>query len=496
MISEIAAWAPPGIPEIAPGDDLATAIGDALDADAAEHPEHALRSGDILVVTSKIVSKAEGRLVAAADREDAITSESVRTVATRANAGGLTRIVENRLGVVGAAAGVDASNTPDGHVLLLPEDPDASAAALLAALSRRFGVGLGVIVSDTLGRTWRLGQTDVAIGAAGVRVVDDLRGQTDAMGKPLAVTQPAVGDELAALGDLVKGKASGCPVAVVRGMARLVVAEPEPFTTGRSLTRTGPSDMFRLGTDEALAEGYRRGLRAGLALATASDGDASGRAARWSVVIPFKGGVDAKSRLEHASVDRAALALAFLRDTVRAAAASERVDRVVVVSGHDGSVRRALGEASGAVVDVVPDPGGGLNAAVAAGLVHAQNVAAEAFAAVLVGDLPALTAADLEAALDAAVRAARGGHPFAFVADRDGTGTTAVTVAPGATASTRFGANSRALHAAAGFVELAVPTDSTVRLDVDDPAGLDAARGLLGEASRRVVDAGPRHGRR
>jgi len=115
---------------------------------------------------------------------------------------------------------------------------------------------------------------------------------------------------------------------------------------------------------------------------------------------------------------------------------------------------------------------------------------------VLVGDLPALTAADLEAALDAAVRAARGGHPFAFVADRDGTGTTAVTVAPGATASTRFGANSRALHAAAGFVELAVPTDSTVRLDVDDPAGLDAARGLLGEASRRVVDAGPRHGRR
>jgi len=138
---------------------------------------------------------------------------------------------------------------------LLPLDPDASARALCTALRARFGVRLGVIVSDTLGRAWRIGQTDVAIGAAGVLVIDDLRGSTDGFGRPLAVTVPVVADELAALGDLVKGKASGRPVAVVRGMARFVTDEVE--TPGaRILPRTGPTDMFRLGTDEAYAAGY------------------------------------------------------------------------------------------------------------------------------------------------------------------------------------------------------------------------------------------------
>ncbi|HEY0248212.1 MAG TPA: coenzyme F420-0:L-glutamate ligase [Gryllotalpicola sp.] len=245
----VSAWALGGIPEVRPGDALTELIGAALAAD-----ENGCRDGDILIVTSKIVSKAEGRVIAAADREDAITAETVRVVATRAYDGGVTRIVENRLGVVGAAAGVDASNTPEGTVLLLPVDPDASARALCAALRERFGVRLGVIVSDTLGRAWRIGQTDIAIGAAGVRVVDDLRGSTDAQGRELAVTVPVVADELAALGDLVKGKASGRPVAVVRGMGRLVTDEVE--TDGaRTLPRTGPSDMFRLGTDEA----YRLG---------------------------------------------------------------------------------------------------------------------------------------------------------------------------------------------------------------------------------------------
>lgn len=256
-------WALDGIPEIAAGDDLARLIGDALAADA-----DGCRDGDILVVTSKVVSKAEGRFVTAEDREDAITAETVRVVATR----GATRIVENRLGVVGAAAGVDASNTPEGTVLLLPIDPDASARALCAALRDRFGVRVGVIVSDTLGRAWRVGQTDVAIGAAGVMVVDDLRGATDTQGRPLAVTVPVVADELAGAADLVKGKAAGTPVAVVRGMGRLVTDAVD--TPGaRTLPRTGPQDMFRLGTDEAIAEGHAVGYAEGFAAGRAAASD-------------------------------------------------------------------------------------------------------------------------------------------------------------------------------------------------------------------------------
>lgn len=245
----IAVWALAGIGEITTGDDLAAIIGDALAGD--------IETGDILAVTSKIVSKSEGRFVVATDRDAAITAETVRVVATR----GVTRIVENRLGMVAAAAGVDASNTPEGTVLLLPIDPDASAAALRAALEARFGVHIGVIVTDTLGRAWREGQTDVAIGSSGVRVLDDLRGSIDANGVPLLVTVPAVGDEIAAAADLVKGKAAGLPVAVVRGLAHLLDDEAPG---ARVLTRTGPTDMFRLGTDEALHLGFEEGFAAGL----------------------------------------------------------------------------------------------------------------------------------------------------------------------------------------------------------------------------------------
>ncbi|MDR6200583.1 coenzyme F420-0:L-glutamate ligase/coenzyme F420-1:gamma-L-glutamate ligase [Microbacterium sp. SORGH_AS428] len=254
-------WALDGIAEVAAGDDLATIIGDALAADA-----DGIADGDILVVTSKIVSKAEGRQLAASDREDAITAETVRVVAVR----GTTRIVENRLGVVGAAAGVDASNTPEGTILLLPIDPDASARALCAALRARFGVRLGIVVSDTLGRAWRIGQTDIAIGAAGMRVVDDLRGGTDAQGRPLVVTVPVVADEIASAGDLVKGKATGRPVAVVRGLERYVTDEVD-VPGARTLPRTGEHDMFRLGTDEAIAMGRQVGY---------ADGFAAGRASR------------------------------------------------------------------------------------------------------------------------------------------------------------------------------------------------------------------------
>ncbi|QDZ14601.1 coenzyme F420-0:L-glutamate ligase [Humibacter ginsenosidimutans] len=478
----ITAWPVPGIPEIAPGDDLAAIVAGALEADAAAHPERALRSGDILIVTSKIVSKAEGRVVAADDREQAITDETVRVVATRAYDGGVTRIVENRQGVVGAAAGVDASNVADGSVLLLPRDPDASARALLAAWNARFGIELGVIISDTLGRTWRIGQTDLAIGAAGVRVVDDLRGQTDAAGRALAVTQPAVGDELAALGDLVKGKASGCPVAVVRGTARLL--EPQrsaPFTAGRSLTRTGQGDMFRLGTDEALAEGYRSGLAAGLALAT-------GARPRWTVVVPFKGGDGAKSRFAgEAGLDRRRLSSAFLLDTLDAIRTAVAVDAVIVVSSEPSLAETVHSRADA----IVPDPSAGLNAAVAAGVLAAHRLHPGSFVAVLVGDLPALRGEDLDAALRSAVDAARHGHPYSFVPDADGTGTTAITAAPGATISSRFGRGSAALHRDAGFVELVVATGSSLRQDVDDPRTLEAFRGSFGSATEDLLAARP-----
>lgn len=252
----------PGIPEIREGDDLAAILAECAGA---------LTDGDILVISSKIVSKAEGRLVAAADREQAITDETVRVVATRTRAdGGVTRIVENRLGIVQAAAGVDASNVPHGHVLLLPVDPDASAHRIAAALRKR-GARVGVVISDTLGRPWRVGQTDAAIGAAGVRVVRDLRGTTDAGGRSLGVTAPAIADELAAAADLVKGKADARPVAVIRGLGSLVTELDEPGA--HVLVRGADQDMFRLGSDEAYDEGFRDGYDAGFAEGSADEED-------------------------------------------------------------------------------------------------------------------------------------------------------------------------------------------------------------------------------
>ncbi|MDQ1551822.1 MAG: coenzyme F420-0:L-glutamate ligase / coenzyme F420:gamma-L-glutamate ligase [Actinomycetota bacterium] len=247
--SNFSVFAVEGIPEIEPGMDLGEIIGSALDE---------LHHGDILVVSSKIVSKAEGRIVQADDREQAITDETVRVVATRVFSRGVTRIVENHLGIVGAAAGVDASNTPDGTVLLLPLDPDASAAGIRAALQDRFEVAIGVVISDTLGRPWREGQTDIAIGGSGVTVLEDLRGTTDSQGRVLDVTAPAVGDELAAAADLVKRKSDGLPVAVIRGLGHLVV---DGAPGARVLIRPSEEDMFRLGTEEAYNEGFEAGRR-------------------------------------------------------------------------------------------------------------------------------------------------------------------------------------------------------------------------------------------
>ena len=226
-----------GLPEIEAGDDLAGLIADVA-------PD--LADGDIVVITSKVVSKAEGRMIRSG-REQAIDAETVRVVARR----GDTRIVETRQGLVLAAAGVDASNVAPGTVVLLPEDPDGSARRLRKALRGRLGARIGVIVTDTLGRPWRTGQTDAAIGAAGVLPLVDHRGRPDTFGTRMEVTVTAVADEIAAAADLVKAKTSGIPVAIVRGLADLVTDGDGPG--GRALIRPADEDMFRFGSADVLA---------------------------------------------------------------------------------------------------------------------------------------------------------------------------------------------------------------------------------------------------
>lgn len=236
-----------GIPQVRPGDDLAQLI-----ADAAPW----LRDGDILVVTSKIVSKAEGRLVDVpvagpereAAREEILRSETARVVASR----GQTRIVQTHHGFVMASAGIDASNVDRSSLVLLPKDPDRSAAELRAAFQERFALDVAVIVSDTAGRPWRNGLTDMALGCSGIAPLRDHRGETDPHGNELHITQMAVADELAAAAELVKGKIDRVPVAVIRGLiAHTVDAEGIVPT----LIRATENDLFSLGTAEAIELG-------------------------------------------------------------------------------------------------------------------------------------------------------------------------------------------------------------------------------------------------
>jgi coenzyme F420-0:L-glutamate ligase / coenzyme F420-1:gamma-L-glutamate ligase len=236
-----------GLGEVEPGADLADLI-------VAAAPW--LADGDVLVVTSKIVSKAEGRLVEVpadgpardAARDAILAAETVRTVASR----GPTRIVQTRHGLVMAAAGIDASNVTPTRLVLLPVDPDGSARALRSALRERYDRRVAVIVTDTMGRPWRVGQTDVAIGAAGVPAIRDYRGERDPYGNELQVTQMAVVDELAGAGELVKGKHDGVPVAVVRGYEG---ADRDDGAGARELVREAELDLFSLGTAEARALG-------------------------------------------------------------------------------------------------------------------------------------------------------------------------------------------------------------------------------------------------
>lgn len=237
----IAIFAVPGIGEVRPGADLVALIGDAVRAD----DQLRLQDGDVVVVTSKIVSKAEGRFADADDRPAVIDAETVRTVARRQS----MTIVETHHGLTQAGAGVDNSNVEPGRILLLPADPDGSAERLRAGLSERFGVRLGVIMSDTAGRAWRIGQTDHAIGSAGVQVLDRYAGRTDDYGNELQVTAIAIADELAAAADLAKTKLGGTPVAIVRGAGQYVV---DPGPVARELLRTGDEDLFHRGTREAV----------------------------------------------------------------------------------------------------------------------------------------------------------------------------------------------------------------------------------------------------
>jgi len=216
-----------GIGEVRPGADLAELITRAAPW---------LRDGDVLVVTSKIVSKAEGQLVdlpgpgpeREAARDELLAAQTAREVARR----GPTRIVATHHGFVMANAGIDASNVDSHQLVLLPKDPDASARALRSALRERHGLDVAVIVSDTMGRPWRNGLTDVALGAAGIEPIRDYRGQLDPYGNEMVVTQVAVVDELCAAADLVKNKFDQVPVAVVRGLLPVATAGPGPRADG------------------------------------------------------------------------------------------------------------------------------------------------------------------------------------------------------------------------------------------------------------------------
>ena len=231
MTGRIEVLAVAGLPEVRPGDDLAALVAGAVD----------LVDGDVVVVTQKVVSKAEDRLVdidPEVGHRPLVERESVRILRRR----GDLVIAETEHGFVCANAGVDLSNVEAGQAALLPVDSDRSARRIRDALHHRFSVDVAVVVSDTFGRPWRRGVTDVAIGCAGLRPVVDLRGTTDALGRELQVTEVAVVDEIAAAAELVMGKAAGVPVAVVRGI------DPAWFGDGSvvdDVVRSPDEDLFR-----------------------------------------------------------------------------------------------------------------------------------------------------------------------------------------------------------------------------------------------------------
>ena len=229
-----------GIGEVAPGEDVAALVAAAIAPARTGAVE--LHDGDVVVVTQKIVSKAEGRLVAIADDAEAklelVAQESIRVLRRR----GDLVISETRHGFVCANAGVDLSNVAEGTAALLPDDPDRSARRIKAGLARALGVDVAVIVSDTFGRAWRRGVTDVAIGCAGIAAVLDLKGTPDAHGRELVATEICVADELASAAELVMGKDRSVPVAIVRGVPD---AWLRPSSVRTEIVRPPDEDLFR-----------------------------------------------------------------------------------------------------------------------------------------------------------------------------------------------------------------------------------------------------------
>jgi coenzyme F420-0:L-glutamate ligase/coenzyme F420-1:gamma-L-glutamate ligase len=224
----------PGISEITPGDDVAQAIIDAIDDNPAE-----LADGDVLVVTHKIVSKAEGRVIEAESDGDyrAAVEAEARSILRRR---GDLVIAQTRHGFICANAGVDRSNVPSGNAILLPLDPDRSAHGIRMRLQQATGIDIPVVISDTFGRPWRRGQTDVAIGVSGMEVIADFKGRPDANGRIMEATEVALVDEIAAAADLAMGKTDQIPVAIVRGV---------PWVRGQAratdLIRPAGEDLFR-----------------------------------------------------------------------------------------------------------------------------------------------------------------------------------------------------------------------------------------------------------
>jgi len=240
-------WAPDGVGEIVAGTDLAALLLTAVDASGEP-----LADGDIVVITSKVVSKAEGRALRAS-RDEALPGQTRRIVARR----GPTRIVRNLLGLTMAAAGIDASNVEAGTILVLPEDPDATARSVRAAIAERTGTRVGVIITDTAGRAWRDGQTDIAIGAAGITVLESFAGRVDGYGNPLAVTAPAVADEIASAAELAQGKLGHRPFAVLRGRDDLVLPADQDGTGAATLIRPEGADLFGYGAREAVVRALK-----------------------------------------------------------------------------------------------------------------------------------------------------------------------------------------------------------------------------------------------
>jgi coenzyme F420-0:L-glutamate ligase / coenzyme F420-1:gamma-L-glutamate ligase len=242
-MARIEMWGVEGIGEVHPGDVLADLIAEATTTMASADPGAALRDGDVLVVTQKIVSKAEGRVVAI-DPNDPLShkrlveEEAVRVVRRR----GDLIVTETKHGFVCANAGIDLSNMEKGWAALLPLDSDRSARRIRDGLRARLACTIGVIVSDTFGRTWRKGLTDVAIGCAGIAGVVDLRGTEDALGRVMQVTEVCVADELAGAAEMVMGKSAGIPVAVVRGVDPSWLRDA---SVRDEIVRSPQDDLFR-----------------------------------------------------------------------------------------------------------------------------------------------------------------------------------------------------------------------------------------------------------